>query len=126
MLRAVSLYLADKASAPEKVEVINTTYTSIMLKWTAPRDTGRSKIISYHLKILQLNGTRSERSNNMTPTTDSVLKYSFYNLRMDTSYQISVFAYNKAGQGGVRTAIFKTPLLRLKAKGKMTVRHIVG
>ena len=118
----IFLHLADKASAPEKVEVINITHTSIMFKWTAPRDTGRSKITSYRLTILKLNGTRSERSNDVTPTTDSVLKYTFYNLRNDTSYQISVSAYNKAGQGGVRAAIFKTPLLKLKAKGKMTVR----
>ena len=95
--------------------MINATYTSVSFNWTAPRDTGRSKISAYHLKIAQLNKTRNERNNTMMPMKNALLEYTFYNLQKDTSYQISVSAYTRAGQGKIRMATFKTPR---KAKGK--------
>lgn len=115
--------LADKASAPEKVMAMKINQTSIMFNWTAPRDTGRSKITLYYLNILRVNGNRTERRDAITPT----LKYTFGNLQKDTNYAISVWAKNMAGLGLVKTAIFKTRKTQLlKPIGKMDDRRSTG
>ena len=102
---------------------IRMNYTSIMFNWTAPRDTGRSKIISYRLKILQLNGTMNEQSKILIIAKNTLLEYAFYGLQNGTFYRISVSAFNEAGEGGVRKAIFKTPHPLLNAKGTLTERR---
>ena len=117
----LSLYLADRASPPEKIVAIGINYTSITFKWTAPRDTGRSNIISYRVKILQLNGTKNEQSKILILMKNTLLQHAFYDLQNGTYYQISVSGFNAAGEGGVKKAIFKTPHPpSLNAKGTMT------
>lgn len=105
---ALYLCLADKPSAPEKVMAMNINFTSISIKWTAPRDTGRCEITAYRLKISQLLGTRNKQINDITQRTNALLKHTFKKLTKATAYQISVSALNKAGQGLTNTATFKT------------------
>ena len=112
---ALSLCLADAPEAPEKVEALETTYSSIKFRWTAPKDGGRSKIFVYYLTATHPNGTITGR-NYSTPTTDPVLEYTFSYLQRDSNYPISVSGYNLVGQGKVRTATFRT--VPYKAPGK--------
>ena len=107
-----SLCLVDEPGPPVKVEAIKITIVSIKVRWTAPKDTGRSKILAYRLLTKHPNGIWRARYN-ITTTANTLLEYTFNNLQKDTSYQISVSAYNKAGEGGVTKATFKT------LKGKM-------
>ena len=112
-----SLCLADEPGPPAKVEAIKISHVSIKFRWTAPKDTGRSNILAYRLLTKHPNGLWRVRYN-VTTTTDTLLEYTFHNLQKDTSYQISVSAYNKAGEGRVTKATFKT------LKGKLThIRH---
>ena len=108
-----SLCLADKPGPPAKVEAIKITYNSIRFRWTAPNDNGRSRISVYRLLAEHPNGTRIVRDYS-TPTGNTSLEYTFYNLQENTPYIVSVSAINKAGQGEVKKATFKTYL-----RGKM-------
>ena len=108
--------LADVPDAPENLKATDITHNSIKCRWTAPKATGISKITIYRLTATPSNGTSSARKGSVEPTKD--LQYTFSNLQKDTSYLIKVSAYNKAGQGKVEKAIFKTS----RKAGKMFER----
>ena len=113
--------LADKPGPPAIVDALKITYTSIMLRWTPPRDTGRSKIILYRLLAQHPNGSISVFSIEK-PTPKTLLEHTFVNLKSDTYYIVSIWAYNAAGQGIVKETTFKTRR-PISLQGKMTHRH---
>ena len=118
------IYLVDKSDPPEKIEALVITAKTIKLRWKAPKDTGRSKIIAYNLKALPINGTKEMEKNAIVEMLPSVLlEYTFLGLQRNTYYQISVAAVNKAGQGRPLEATYKTALMD---KGNITQRGCSG
>ena len=121
-IRALFLCLADKPGPPAMVEAIKITYTSIKFRWTAPRDTGRSKILVYRLRAQHPNGSVNVLSF-LTPTANTLLEHTFSRLQSDTYYIVSIWAYNSAGQGAVKKTTFKTRRPKVKVQGKMADTH---
>ena len=117
-LRCTLSCLADVPDAPENLKATGITHNSIKCQWTAPKATGISKITVYRLTATPSNGTGSAQKGSVEPTKNTLIQYTFSNLQKDTSYLITVAAYNKAGQGKIRKAIFKTS----RKAGKMSER----
>lgn len=113
----MAIYLADKADPPEKLEALAITAKTIKVRWKAPNDTGRSKIIAYNLKAISINGTKEMEKTGTVATPPAVLlEYTFSGLQTNTYHQISVAAVNEVGQGQPKQATYKTAL---KDKGKV-------
>eukprot|EP00112_Aurelia_sp_Birch-Aquarium-sp1_P005128 Seg1582.3 transcript_id=Seg1582.3/GoldUCD/mRNA.D3Y31 product=Titin protein_id=Seg1582.3/GoldUCD/D3Y31 len=114
-----------KPGPPAKIEAIKITYTSIKFRWTAPREPGRSKIHAYRLLAEHPNGAK-RLWNFRVPATR--LEYTFRHLQRDVSYQVSVAASNKAGQGESMRAYFTTSrkVTVLDTGTELTMEEIIG
>ena len=85
-------------SAPLNIQLVQSMPESIRINWTAPRQSGSSRISKYLMELFHPNGTNTMSNYTIMPS-DPILEYKFTNLLPKTMYGIQISAYNSYGKG---------------------------
>ena len=106
-----SIIFLDVPSAPVDLIRTKSTYSSITIRWNAPKDTGNYHIITYFVE------RESTADNNRIGTNYTDMDafggspaygHTFHNLQSNTTYMVYVSAYNLAGKGAVARQTYET------------------
>ena len=89
----VILSVTSKPDSPTKLEVLSTTYNSVILSWQAGFDGGFQQ---YYRIRRQTAGSEGFQFDDVK--ADQATQYEVSNLEMDTSYTFSIMAFNKLGE----------------------------
>ena len=80
--------------APQSVEVIKFTTSSITIAWKEPENDGGAPVTSYLIDIKEENASEFK---NLRKLDGDVYSYTCLKLKPDTAYDFQVFAENSAG-----------------------------
>ena len=119
----VILSVTSKPDSPTRLEVISTTYNSVILAWQPGFDGGFQQ---YYRIRWEREDTEGFQFVDVSP--HSATQYEVTNLMMDTSYTFSIMAFNKLGESpySAETASAKTTskFYKLTRKLKSSLIHI--
>ena len=124
------------AGAPGKVPAFDTPravgYSQLNLSWTAPEKDGGSPITSYRIVMAVEGQTLPANADSVTDNPSSTLRtgapttidtgsdattYSVMGLRSQQSWQISIYARNKAGMNSPDSTTATPPIIRRQITG---------
>lgn len=113
------LISSDKPEAPKQPEAVDTTRSSVTLKWLPPAKDGGNPIFNYIIEYRSLGSSKwlVANSNIKVPETSFVVK----DLVQGAEYEFRVAAENKAGVGPMSPP--SVPITAREPVGEYMIRH---
>lgn len=106
------ILVLDTPSAPTNIILTNSTWTSITVAWSEPKDTGNRPIISYFVEMKKPASVRTRKNYTVTDSFKTY-QHTFNDLQANTTYTLYVTAYNTLGRGPEAMQAYETfPYIR--------------